>query len=485
MNRKLLSLSLLLSAAFGLSSCSGVKQVCSVNCINPGNANVSFVLTATPPDPALQVNIHAYAVVITGITLTPASGPDFSIPLNATTYFAEFNRVTSDSTLLAVAATVPAANYTQVKITYSAPRVTFCTQGNFGVPGCADNTLAYISGAAGSATASANLSFGANQQTGVVINADLGKTLTLTGQAVTAVNLGAANVFTAATLPPAATATDLSSGQLSHLDDVMGTITAINSQSVTLQTTTRGSITAIANSSTQFATSCASPSITGCIHVNDVAIIDSVLNADGTLSMTFYQPLFASSVDLLEGVVTSVPNSILNTVNLVVTDAVFANSGSVLTGQLGLGDKITVGLSSAQPFAIVSKGLNIPVNGFTNSTSISALQPGQTVAFPVSSFLAASGATNGAAITNTFLLRFTRVSAVAGGVTSPIFNGTTLPPFFGLAVAEQFQTTSSHLSLDGVSNLGSLPISNTFSTTTLFLGTPAAPAFASQTVRAH
>ena len=471
-------------AAF-LASCSGVQQVCTSNCVNPGNATVSFVLTATPPDPNLQLNLQAFTTTITGITLTPTTGADVFIPLNATTYLAEFTRVTSDSTILAAAATVPAGNYTQVKIVFSAPRVTFCTQGSFGTPGCAANTLAYITGLAGTATATANLSFAANQTTGIAINANLGNSLTLSGQAVSTVNLGAANVFTAATLPPVSTATDLSAGQLSHIDDVMGTITAINSPSITLQTTTRGSITATANSSTQFGTSCASPSITGCIHVNDVAIVDAVLNTDGTFTMVYYQPLFNGSVDLLEGVVTSVPNSVLNTFTLVVTDGVFATSGSVLNGQLSLGDKITVGLSSAQPFAVVGKGLNVPINAFENSTSVSNILPGQTVAFPVSGFLAASGSTNGAAVTNTFLLRNTHVSGIAGSSSIPTFNGNTLPPFFGLAVNKQFQTTNGRLSLDGIPSLGNLPVGNTFSSSVLYLDPTITPAFVAQSVRAH
>src|SRR5437899_2948154 len=82
---------------------------------------------------------------------------------------------------------------------------------------------------AGSATASINLSLGVNQSTGLAINVNLGNSLTLSNQTVTAVNLGASSVFSAAILPPASTATDLASGQLSHIDDVLGVVSNVAS----------------------------------------------------------------------------------------------------------------------------------------------------------------------------------------------------------------------------------------------------------------
>src|SRR5882762_4650356 len=181
------ALALLILISLTLSSCSHVPGIpCLVDCGGGGgNATVSFVLTATPPDPAKMLSIQAFTATVTGISLTETSGVSINVPLNATTYIADFNRVTSDSTLLAAAATIPKGSYTQMKVTFSAPLVTYCTQSNPGVPGCAAGTLQSVSGMAGSATITVNLSLAANEKTGIALNANLGNTLTLTGQTVT------------------------------------------------------------------------------------------------------------------------------------------------------------------------------------------------------------------------------------------------------------------------------------------------------------
>src|SRR6266404_5333902 len=327
MKSKYSALALLILTSLSLSSCGHVPGIpCLVDCGGGGNATLSFVLTATPPDPIKGLSIQAFTATVTGISLTETSGVSINVPLNATTYIADFNRATSDSILLAAKVTIPAGTYNQVKVMFSAPRITFCTQSNSGTPGCAAGTLASKSGAAGSATIATTIGVSDNIETGVALNVDIGNSLTLSAQTVTNVDLTAANVFSMATLPPASAKTDLGSGKLSHIDDVMGTITAVNSNAITLKTATRGSITATANSSTQFDTSCASPSVTGCIHVNDVAIIDAVLNTNGTLALIYYQPISLTSIDILEGVVTGVPNT--NQFSVVVTDSVSASSGS-------------------------------------------------------------------------------------------------------------------------------------------------------------
>jgi hypothetical protein len=487
MNRKILSIALFVLAGMLFSSCSGVKQVinCSgTTCVNQ-NGTVSFVLTATPPDPNSQLSIQAFTATITGITLTPSSGSDVSLPLNATTYIAEFNRVTSDSTILTAGASVPAATYTQVKISFSAPTVTFCTQPNAGVPGCAAGTLTSVSGAAGSASTSINLSLGVNQRTGIAINVNLGSTLTLSTQTVTAVNLGANNVFSAALLPPASTATDLASGQLSHIDDVLGVVTSASGSTLTVHTITRGDITATANTSTQY--NCVANTFNGCVQLNGVAIVDTILNTDGTFTLTFYEPVDTAATDIIEGVVTGVPNSVTNQVPIVVTDTVFASSNSILSGQVHLGDKVVVTYTSTagNTFTIISKGLGLPIQNFTSSNNVSAILPGQTIAFPAITFIAQSGVTTGSAGTQNIALRYTRISGTVTSVALPFFSGNNLSPFFGLTLIQEFGTTNGRLSLDGVSTLTGIANGSAYSTSALYLGTPSSPQFVAQTVRAH
>jgi hypothetical protein len=351
--------------------------------------------------------------------------------------------------------------------------------------------LASISGTAGTATISSNLSVSDSLETGVALHVNLANALTLSGQTISAVNLGATNVFTASALPPSSAKTDLASGELAHVDDVMGLVTSVSGSTLTVQTSTRGSITATANSSTQFSADCTTLGFTQnftCVKANTVAIVDTLLNGDGTFTLVFYQPLPTqlSSGDLIEGVVTGVPNSVTNQFTVVVTDSVFAGSASLLQGRVNLGDQIQITLSTPDPFTIIAKGLTFPTgSAFEHSTSVASILPGQTVAFPVLTFTAQSGATPGTATSHDLALRFTRFSAVMGTPALPVFSATTFPPFFGLATGQQFQTTSGRLSVDGASSLTSIPGGSTFSTTALYIGLPVAPQFAAQSVRAH
>jgi len=61
----------------------------------------------------------------------------------------------------------------------------------------------------------------------------------------------------------------------------------------------------------------------------------------------------------------------------------------------------------------------------------------------------------------------------------------TFPPFFGVATIQQMRTTSGRLSVDNTQILTAIPVANTVSTSALYLGLPAAPLFAAQSVRAH
>lgn len=477
---------LLVLIGFTMAACSGVSGGgCVVNCSSGGS--VSIVLTATPPAPTAALSIQAFTASITGITLTPSSGgTPVAINLNSTTYIAEFNRVTSDSTLLASNISVPSGTYNAMTVTFSSPKVTFCTQSSPGVQGCANASLAAVTGTPSSASFSTNLTVAGGALTGIVLNVNLGNALTQTGQTITGVDLRAANTFSAATLPPASSATDLSSGQLSHLDDIMGLVTGSTSNSITIQTSTRGSIAANTNSSTVF--DCTAQNST-CVHTNQVAVMDAILHSDGTITATFFEPIIDSG-DLIEGVVTSVPNTVNNTFTLVATDSVFAPSNSVLNGFLNIGDQMVVTLAgTVQPFLIVDKGLGLtlPVNAFDNATSISAIQPGMTVLFPVTAYTAQSGATPGAASTVSFALRFSRITTTTATATSPDFSvtGTAVPPFFGIATNQQVRTTNGRLSLDGAQSVTAIPVGNTISTSALYLGPTSNPAFAAQSVRAH
>ena len=90
----------------------------------------------------------------------------------------------------------------------------------------------------------------------------------------------------------------VTAGQLGFCGkDVTGVVTTINTttQSVTVKTATRGSLTAIANSSTVFSPNCTafnlSLTFASCVVQGQVASLDMVLNTDGTFTLLEYDPL--------------------------------------------------------------------------------------------------------------------------------------------------------------------------------------------------
>ncbi|HLZ91149.1 MAG TPA: DUF4382 domain-containing protein [Candidatus Acidoferrum sp.] len=448
--RKIFAALLLLSVAF-LTSCSGLpkKSTCTSNC--GGTATMSMTMRATPPPPPPNTNLLSFVVDVNTVTLTSSNGTTFNIPLNATSLSVDLTKLQSDSILLGTSAAVPADTYASITVSLSNPVVTFCTQTQ-GNTGCAPGSVATISGGAAATPAFSSkpfpLTVTANQKTALAINLNISNTLTVNSQVISAVNLAAANVLSASTLPSSSTSLNVS--QLDFVEDVTGIVTAVNAatQSVTVKTAARGSLTAIANSSTVFSPNCTSfsrnISFASCVVQGDVASLDMVLNSDGTLALLEYDPLNTASGDWIEGVITASPSSSTQ-FSLVTNDAVFATSGSLIGGKLVFGAVLNATLSSLttlNPFLIDSKGLVIPVNNFANSTDATVFVPGQTVSLRVTAFTAASGSTPASATVDTVYLRFTRVSGtVAASGTQSSFAIQNLPTFFGPTTQQLVQIT--------------------------------------------
>src|SRR5882762_4327148 len=311
MNFRNVLASLLSISAISLVACSGPK--------NPspppggGTATVSFTLTAAPLTPPPSTNLLSFIVDVNTITLTSSTGTNVNIPLNAASFSVDLTKLQSDSAFLGTSATVPAGSYTSMSVSLSSPVVTFCTQ-TAGNTGCASGSVTTISGATAApkiTTAPFPLTLTANQKTGLAVTLNTGNALTVnTSQVVTAVNLGAANVLSANNLPSASSS--LAAGHLDFVEDVTGVVTAVNAatQSVTVKTATRGSLIAIANSSTVFSPNCTafnlSLSFSSCIVQGQVASLDTVLNSDGTFTLLEYDPLSTTTADWIEGIVTAI-----------------------------------------------------------------------------------------------------------------------------------------------------------------------------------
>jgi hypothetical protein len=496
MNIRKISAAVVLLSAVALISCSGLPKPCTVNCGGGGTATLSMTWTAAPLTPPANTNLLSFIVDVNTITLTSSTGTNVNIPLNSTNLSVDLTKLQSDSAFLGTSATVPAGSYTSMTVSLSNPVVTFCTQ-TLGNTGCAAGSITTISAGAAAApkisSAPFPLTLTSNQQTGLALNFNLGNALTVNAsQVVTAVNLSAANVLSANSLP--STSTSLAAGHLDFVEDVTGVVTAVNTttQSVTVHTATRGSLTAVANSSTVFSPNCTAFNLSftfaSCIVLGHVASLDLVLNADGTLTLIEYDPLATTSGDWIEGVVPTTPSSSTQ-FSLVTNDAVFATSGSIISPKLSFGTSVNATLVNPNPFLVDSKGLTIPVNLFTG-TDASILLPGQTLSVHVIAFIPASGSTPATASVDRVYLRFTRVSGtVAATGTQANFKIQNVSSFFGLSTQPSVQLTPGappsvpSTNFDGVSSGSALSNPQTVSIRALYFGQGTATPFSAAKVR--
>jgi len=481
-----------IAASLSLSSCSGTKNHCVTNCNVSGNASLSVTLAAIPFVPPPSTSILSFAVAINSVSLTPTSGGSVvNIPLNASVYSVDLTKLQSDSSFLGqVVANVPAGTYNKVTVGVTIAVVTSCTASN-GTPGCNSGSVTQLTaGAAAPATSSFSLTLADNQQAGLQVIFNLGNAVTVNPatQVVSKVDLAAANVLTAVPLPPVAST--LSAGQLDYLEDVTGVVTAASPSSVTVQTSTRGSFTSVITGSTIISPTCVIITTVSCNPpaVGQIASIDATLNSDGTSTLLEYDVLSPTSVDVIEGVVTTVPSSSTQ-FQIVTNDLVLASSNSHIGSNLALGEPVNITFAGTNPFVIDTKGL-LPITNtpFSGSTSANDILPGQTVALRVTAFTPKAGATPAAATVDFVVLRFTRVAGSVSSSSPPTFGIQSLPPFFGQTASNlvQLSTTTTPITyLDGYSASGNITVGDTVGVRGLYFGVGFSPAFTVAKVRKH
>jgi hypothetical protein len=487
MNSKQRTLAVAVAALFALSlsSCSGVKNPCTTCGPVGGNASLNLTLAAEPLTPPPGTSILSFAVVVNSVSLTPSSGGSVvNIPLNNSTFSVDLTRVTSDSAFLGqVVSNVPAGSYNKVTVGITSAVVTYCAATS-GTPGCNTGSIAQFSASAGApSTSSFSMTFTSNQQANLRVVMNFANALTVNNntQAVTGLDLTAANVVTTATLPPAAST--LSTGQSDYIEDVTGVVTAASSSSITVQTATRGPITSTINSSTIASDSCVILNTACTPTVGQVASIDATLNSDGTSTMLQYDLLSSSSVDLIEGIVTAEP-TVGTQFQMVTNDYVAASSGSRISG-LSLGDTVNVTLANGvHPFFVDAKNLP-PYGTFAGSTDSSAIHTGMTVMLRVTGFTARSGNAPASATVDAVVLRFTRFAAAAAANGAPQFGINSLPPFFGINTnpVVQLGTNSPSTYLDGYTTSGSISSGDSISLRALYFGPSVSPTFTAAKIR--
>ena len=467
--RALLILGIL--AIFALTSCSGLKSsVCTVNCGGgAGTATLTIMLRATPLAPQANTNLLAFVTTITGVSLTPSSGNPVNLSNTPTLDFVHMQ----DSSLLVGTATVPAGTYTNVTISFSAPRVTYCKQLAPGVPGCTSASLATINGAVTLPVIPITLTLSDNEQAGLEINLNTANAITVSSQVVTAVNLGATNAFSVSTLPPANSS--LAAGQLGFFENILGEVTAVSGQTVTVLTAANGSYIATGSASTYYSPNCLLDAKACVPAVGQLVSIDTAVKAGGSLALLVYDPLSSVAIDWVDGVVTAPATSSTQFQIVAGKQATATGGGSNLPS----GSIVNVTLVSPLTFGffIDSKGLTVPVNSFAGSTDASVLVPGMTVGLHVTQFTAASGNTPASIQADLVILRFSSVSGAVAGTNAQIsFTMQSLPTFFGTTTNSvvQLNQLSPFTNFDGVTGASGLTVGNTVAIRALYLGPTAA-----------
>jgi hypothetical protein len=479
-----------LIVVLSLESCSHPKMVIgsgSGSGSGSGQAsNGAFVLTLrAAPLPALaNANLLSFRATVLSVSLTPEAGGSVSVPLNSDLYQVDLARLQSDTAFLALSTSIPSGTYTNMVVSLSDPSVTYCLQVQ-GSSGCAAGSVTTVTGPPATPTITTfpfPLVVGHEQSTGLAISANIAKALTVDGrtQAITGVNLGAANVLTTMMLPPPSSS--LPSAALDFVEDVTGIVSFVDeaTQRVTIQTATKGPVTAIAGTSTAVSPNCTTFSLGStftCAKQGQVASMDTFLNPDGSLSLLEYDPLAITEGDWIEGII-GLPSSSSTQFQLVTNDFVLSNNNSLMRNNLQLGAPVRITLENPKPFVVDSKGLVIPNSSFSGAADASILTPGQTLALHVVSFTPGTGTALAVANVDFVYLRFTRVTcAVASAAPPNTFAIQSLPSFLGLTlpVTVQLSTVSPGTNFDGVGSASELVSGQTISIRALYFGPPAGP----------
>jgi hypothetical protein len=480
---KKLAASGLFAVALSLASCSGLPKTAAGGDHGAG-ATLLVALRAIPLPPPRNTNILSFSATVVGVSLTPSTGGSVNVPLNAPLVQVDFARLQSDTSFLALSTSIPAGTYSNMVVSLSNPAVTYCTQ-THGILGCAVGSVITLSGGPATpiiAGAPFPLVVTTGQSITIAVNVHIAKALTLNiqTQAITSVNIGAADVLTTMILPPASSTLPPSASDF--IEDVTGVVSSVNTaaQSVTVQTATKGPITAFAGTTTIVSPNCTTfnlGSTFACAKKGQVASLDMTLKRDGTFSLVEYDPLATAEGDWIEGII-GLSTSSSTQFQLVTNDLSFSPSNTLIGSNLELGAPVNITLANPKPFVVDTKGLDVPNTSFTGATDASILMPGQTLAVHVVSFTPASGAALAAAGVDFVYLRFTRVTGgVASAAPPNTFAMQSFPPFFGLTgpVTVQLSNGLPSTNFDGVSGATDLVSGDAVSIRALYFGPPTGP----------
>ena len=426
MNSKRCAVLVAFAAILSLTSCSGVKNVCTVNCGGGGNALVSVSITDTPPT---NTSILSMTFPIVGVSLMDSTGALQPVFSSNTPANIEMTRLQSDSDLLVLGGSVPAGTYTAVQVTMLAPTGVFVNSSAAVVNGCAIAAVCALTQGAPTSityTLTSQLVLSGNQNAWLDLDFNYNNAVTSTA----GINVSQANVLTVKTTPPVGIPT----GVLANIDDFTGAVTAISASTITVTSTVRGSLTASFNSSTtplfdpqSQCTAGSTPA--ACIQKGSIVSLQGVLTNTGGINATSLDIIDISPTpaDEVEGTIYPSNCNGGSNYGLILSDSSISTSGSPLaTAPIGKGVCLTLGGAVIFPidYGILTgqPGLPIGGTGFSQSTDLLA---GQRIRAKITG--AAAGVSGINATATAMMLRFSRLTGTINTVSSNGFTVTNLP----------------------------------------------------------
>lgn len=505
--KRTLSFAFSIAAVLSLSSCSGLPQTTGGGG-NTGTSSLILTMTDTPPTNAsvLSSPTSIGSIVFEGV-VNDTNG-DALVKLGTVVAEVDLVRLQSDSVFLPAQGhagpyVVNNGNYRALAPVISMNVLTYFNQTGAALKldnlndMCNDNTICVFSPSSGFFGGSQGLPTGGTSPLPIAVGgATLSASIDLNQNALVAspsgfltIDFSQPNAVSLVALPHAG----LPSGTLELAEDVIGTVTTVSGNTITIQPT--GSklfgaplpLIADANTSTRF-DNCGTTADITCIKIGQSVSVDAAVHADGTVTLLEVDKLSDTTGDELEGVIATIDPTHQVFVIAVHNKLTASNSTDTTFQGIDLGSPIQVALGSGATFSVDTKGLPIPAANLSTFTGFSNLAPGQMVRVNVSSTgTSTTGTPYRQATVSSVTLRFSRLTGNAANTpTGSLFNldVTTLPTFFGLTANPQVQVFSGFTNFDGASDLTGVSQGDSVSIRALYLPNSAPPFFAAK-VRKH
>jgi hypothetical protein len=453
--KSLLLLVVAATLALALSSCSGLHSACTTNC-GGGDTSLSITISDTPPT---NTSIVSFTLPIIGITLTPSSGSAVSVFSSNPSADFELTRLQSDTNFITTQK-VAAGTYTAVNVTVAAPSGVLYNSSTSPFGTCLAGAVCDLTGATATITytfptsSQLVLTSGGNQW----LNLDFAynNAIVSTTNSV-GIDVTQTGVMTATTTVPPG----IPSGNFANIDDFTGSITAISSSSITVQSSIRGSMTATLSSSIPVydpLNQCTGGGSLTCIGKGSIVSVQAVLSTTGVLTATSLDVIDKSPTpaDEVEGTIYGLCSG-GTSYGIILSDSTIFTSSSPLTSA-GFGSAVCLAPGTAARFGIddgiLTGQSGVPVSaGFSSPSDFLV---GQTVRALITG--ATSGTNTINATATEFILRFSRITVTVGTASSLTFSITAVPAYMSsqFTTIPQVQTYQNATLLEGTTSISNL-----------------------------